>query len=55
MVGFFLAWRLVILSVIVIHGIAFAGGLYAYAIIGLTSKSQEAYANVGNIAEHVSC
>ena len=55
MVGFVSAWRLVILSVAVIPGIAFAGGLYAYTIIGLTLKSQEAYENVGNIVEQVSC
>lgn len=50
-VGFVSAWRLAILSVAVIPGIAFAGGLYAYTITGLTSKSQEAYANAGNVAE----
>jgi len=54
-VGFISAWKLAILSVAVIPGIAFAGGLYAYTITGLTSKSQEAYANAGNIAEQVSC
>ena len=55
MVGFVLAWRLAILIVVVIPGIAFTRGLYAYTITGLTSKSQEAYANARNIAEQVSC
>ena len=35
-------------------GIAFAGGLYAYTLTGLTSKSRESYANAGIIAEQVS-
>ncbi|KAM0936370.1 putative ABC-type xenobiotic transporter [Dioscorea sansibarensis] len=50
-VGFVSAWRLALLSVAVIPGIAFAGGLYAYTITGLTSKSRESYANAGIIAE----
>ncbi|KAL9254105.1 ABC transporter B family member 19-like protein [Drosera capensis] len=50
-VGFVSAWRVALLSVAVIPGIAFAGGLYAYTITGLTSKSRESYANAGIIAE----
>ncbi|KAF3965905.1 hypothetical protein CMV_009956 [Castanea mollissima] len=50
-VGFVSAWRLALLSVAVIPGIAFAGGLYAYTLTSLTSKSRESYANVGIIAE----
>lgn len=50
-VGFVAAWRLALLSVAVIPGIAFAGGLYAYTLTGLTSKSRESYANAGIIAE----
>ncbi|KAF8390241.1 hypothetical protein HHK36_024766 [Tetracentron sinense] len=50
-VGFVSAWRLALLSVAVIPGIAFAGGLYAYTLTGLTSKSQKSYANAGIIAE----
>ncbi|PIA27896.1 hypothetical protein AQUCO_07400020v1 [Aquilegia coerulea] len=50
-VGFISAWRLALLSIAVIPGIAFAGGLYAYTLTGLTSKSQESYANAGIIAE----
>ncbi|XP_057969439.1 ABC transporter B family member 19 [Malania oleifera] len=50
-VGFLSAWRLALLSVAVIPGIAFAGGLYAYTLTGLTSKSRESYANAGIIAE----
>ncbi|KAL6960743.1 ABC transporter B member 19 [Sarracenia purpurea var. burkii] len=52
-VGFVSAWRLALLSVAVIPGIAFAGGLYAYTLTGLTSKSRESYANAGVIAEQV--
>ncbi|XP_051120699.1 ABC transporter B family member 19 [Andrographis paniculata] len=50
-VGFVSAWRLALLSVAVIPGIAFAGGLYAYTLTGLTSKSRDSYANAGIIAE----
>ncbi|KAJ8491273.1 hypothetical protein OPV22_012994 [Ensete ventricosum] len=50
-VGFVSAWRLALLSVAVIPGIAFAGGLYAYTLTGLTSKSRESYANAGIVAE----
>lgn len=52
-VGFVAAWRLALLSVAVIPGIAFAGGLYAYTLTGLTSKSRQSYANAGIIAEQV--
>ncbi|KAH9295405.1 hypothetical protein KI387_038993 [Taxus chinensis] len=52
-VGFVSTWRLALLSVAVIPGIAFAGGLYAYTLTVLTSKSSKAYANAGNIAEQV--
>ncbi|XP_038724797.1 ABC transporter B family member 19 [Tripterygium wilfordii] len=50
-VGFVSAWRLALLSVAIIPGIAFAGGLYAYTITGLTSKSRESYGFAGMIAE----
>ncbi|KAG8066441.1 hypothetical protein GUJ93_ZPchr0004g40415 [Zizania palustris] len=50
-VGFVSAWRLALLSVAVIPAIAFAGGLYAYTLTGLTSKSRESYANAGVVAE----
>ncbi|KAK9119341.1 hypothetical protein Scep_017434 [Stephania cephalantha] len=50
-VGFASAWRLALLSVAVIPGIAFAGGLYAYTINGIASKSRKSYSNVGAIAE----
>lgn len=52
-VGFVSAWKLALLSVAVIPGIAFAGGLYAYTLTGITSKSRESYANAGVIAEQV--
>ncbi|KAL8144526.1 hypothetical protein V2J09_017558 [Rumex salicifolius] len=50
-VGFVSAWKLALLSIAVIPGIAFAGGLYAYTLTGLTSKSRESYANAGIIGE----
>lgn len=50
-VGFVSAWRLALLSVAIIPAIAFAGGLYAYTLTGLTSKSRESYANAGITAE----
>ncbi|XP_058187535.1 ABC transporter B family member 19-like [Rhododendron vialii] len=50
-VGFALVWRLALLSVAVIPGIALAGGLFAYILTGLTSKSHESYADAGIIAE----
>lgn len=50
-VGFVSAWKLALLSVAVIPGIAFAGGLYAYTLTGLTSKSRESYANANIIVE----
>ena len=51
--GFGSAWRLALLSVAGIPAIAFAGGLYAYTLTGLTSKSREAYSNAGVVAEQV--
>ena len=53
MVGFVSAWRLALLSVAVIPGIAFAGGLYAYTLTGLTSKTRQSYASAGVVAEQV--
>ncbi|KAL5981090.1 ABC transporter B member 19 [Asimina triloba] len=50
-VGFVSAWKLALLSIAVIPGIAFAGGLYAHTLTGLTSKSRQSYANAGIIAE----
>jgi ATP-binding cassette subfamily B (MDR/TAP) protein 1 len=50
-VGFVSAWRLELLSITVIPGIAFAGELYAYTLTGLTSKSRNSSVNAGIIAE----
>ncbi|EPS61919.1 hypothetical protein M569_12874 [Genlisea aurea] len=50
-VGFVSAWRLALLSVAVIPGIAFAGGLYGYTVSGLASKSRDSYANASIVAE----
>ncbi|KAE9449263.1 hypothetical protein C3L33_18835, partial [Rhododendron williamsianum] len=44
-VGFVLAWKLALLSVAVIPGIAVVGGMYAYILTGLTSKSRESNAD----------
>ncbi|KAJ0874377.1 putative Type I protein exporter [Helianthus annuus] len=48
-VGFVSTWKLALLSVALIPGIAFASGLYAYTLTGLTSKSHESHANAGII------
>ncbi|KAI8533911.1 hypothetical protein RHMOL_Rhmol10G0047400 [Rhododendron molle] len=50
-VGFVLAWKLALLSVAVIPGIALVGGMYAYILTGLTSKSRESNAAASIIAE----
>ncbi|KAH6801748.1 ATP binding cassette subfamily B19 [Perilla frutescens var. frutescens] len=50
-VGFVSAWRLALISVAVIPGIAVAGALYAYTLTGLTSKTRESYSKAGAIAE----
>ncbi|CAH1427661.1 unnamed protein product [Lactuca virosa] len=52
-VGVVSAWKLALHSVAIIPRIAFAGGLYAYTLTGLTSKSRESYANAGIIAEQM--
>lgn len=50
-VGFSCVWRLCLVTLAVIPVIAFAGGLYAYTLTRLTSKSQRAYGEAGSIAE----
>ncbi|KAH7435715.1 hypothetical protein KP509_06G076400 [Ceratopteris richardii] len=50
-VGFASVWRLCLVTLAVIPVIAFAGGLYAYTLTRLTSKSQKAYGEAGSIAE----
>ncbi|MCO5550177.1 hypothetical protein L7F22_003659 [Adiantum nelumboides] len=50
-VGFACVWRLCLVTLAVIPVIAFAGGLYAYTLTKLTSKSQRAYGEAGSIAE----
>lgn len=52
-VGFSSLWKLALVTLAVVPAIATAGGLYAYALTGLTSKSQQAYAEAGGIAEQV--
>lgn len=53
-VGFVSAWKLALVSIAVIPAIAFVGGLYAYTLTGITSKTRRSYENAGNIAEQVS-
>ncbi|KAL2641264.1 hypothetical protein R1flu_008851 [Riccia fluitans] len=50
-VGFSSVWQLTLVTVAVVPLIAMAGGAYAVTMIGLTSKSQKAYAKAGEIAE----
>lgn len=50
-IGFTLLWKLALVTLAVVPAIALAGGFYAYALTGLTSKSQQAYAEAGGIAE----
>lgn len=50
-VGFSCVWRLCLVTLAVVPVIAFAGGLYAYTLTRLTSKSQKAYGEAGSIAE----
>lgn len=52
-IGFTLLWKLALVTLAVVPAIAMAGGLYAYSLTGLTSKSNEAYAEAGGIAEQV--
>ena len=52
-VGFSCVWRLCLVTLAVVPVIAFAGGLYAYTLTRLTSKSQKAYGEAGSIAEQV--
>lgn len=52
-VGFSSLWKLALVTLAVVPAIAMAGGLYAYAVTGLTSRNQEAYGNAGSIAEQV--
>ncbi|MCO5555524.1 hypothetical protein L7F22_009069 [Adiantum nelumboides] len=50
-VGFTSVWQLTLLTLAVVPLMALAGGTYAAVMIGLTSKSQKAYAEAGRIAE----
>ncbi|KAL3698915.1 hypothetical protein R1sor_012991 [Riccia sorocarpa] len=50
-VGFSSVWQLTLVTLAVVPLIAIAGGAYAVTMIGLTSKSQKAYAKAGEIAE----
>ncbi|KAH7415620.1 hypothetical protein KP509_14G054100 [Ceratopteris richardii] len=50
-VGFSIQWQVCAVTIAAVPAIAFAGGLYAYTLTQLTSKSQEAYGGSGTIAE----
>ncbi|CAM6016899.1 unnamed protein product [Sphagnum balticum] len=50
-VGFSSVWQLTLVTLAVVPLIALAGGAYAVVMIGITSKSQKAYSNAGEIAE----
>lgn len=52
-VGFTSVWQLTLVTLAVVPLIALAGGSYAVIMIGLTSRSQKAYAEAGEIAEEV--
>lgn len=52
-IGFSSLWKLALVTLAVVPAIAMAGGFYAYTLTGLTSKSQQAYAEAGGIAEQV--
>ncbi|KAI5063452.1 hypothetical protein GOP47_0021999 [Adiantum capillus-veneris] len=52
-VGFSSVWQLSLVTLSVVPLIAMAGGLYAYVLVGLTNKSQEAYVKAGEISEQV--
>eukprot|EP00249_Psilotum_nudum_P016028 c25619_g2_i1 orf=2-967(-) len=49
-VGFSAVWRLCLVTLAVVPVIAFAGGLYAYTLTRLSTKSQQAYGEAGTIA-----
>ncbi|KAH7281015.1 hypothetical protein KP509_36G025500 [Ceratopteris richardii] len=52
-VGFISVWQLSLVTLSVVPLIAIAGGSYAYVMVGLTSKSQDAYVKAGEIAEQI--
>ena len=52
-VGFSSVWQLTLVTLAVVPLMAAAGGTYAAIMIGLTAKSQKAYAEAGKIAEEV--
>lgn len=52
-VGFSSVWQLTLVTLSVVPLIAMAGGFYAYIMVGLTNKSQDAYVKAGEITEQV--
>jgi uncharacterized membrane protein len=53
-VGFSSVWQLTLVTVAVVPLMALAGGTYAAVTVGLTGKSQKAYAEAGRVALEVS-
>ena len=52
-VGFSSVWQLTLVTVAVVPLMALAGGTYAAVTVGLTGKSQKAYAEAGRVALEV--
>lgn len=52
-VGFITVWKLALLTLAVVPLIALFGAVHTITITKLSSKSQDAYAEAGNIAEQV--
>lgn len=52
-VGFSTVWQLSLVTLAIVPLIALAGGLYAFAVTGLMSRSRQAYIKAGGIAEEV--
>uniref|UniRef100_A0A0D6R1U7 Uncharacterized protein n=1 Tax=Araucaria cunninghamii TaxID=56994 RepID=A0A0D6R1U7_ARACU len=51
--GFYSVWRVAAVTLAMLPLMVVAGGTYAYALTGLSSKSQTAYEDAGVIAEEV--
>lgn len=52
-VGFTTVWQIALLTVAVVPLIAVVGAVHTIIFTKLSSKSQDAYAEAGNIAEQV--
>uniref|UniRef100_A0A0C9RIA8 TSA: Wollemia nobilis Ref_Wollemi_Transcript_18635_3947 transcribed RNA sequence n=1 Tax=Wollemia nobilis TaxID=56998 RepID=A0A0C9RIA8_9CONI len=52
-IGFKTVWQLTLVTLGIVPLIALAGGLYAFAVMGLASRGRKAYIKAGGIAEEV--